>query len=166
MLSTADVEGLVLVPIEQGDEAAPSGHLRRGRLLAKLSKATHQAIRTSRPRASLARCPGAPSSGPLWSPRLIAPVSAPTHPPLPSDAAPASAGQTAAHLRVSGVARSSTEYDEIVVTLEIEKGFHINANPASFDFLIQRRLPWPECVRSMCAIRCPHRCTRPSRPTH
>ena len=39
-------------------------------------------------------------------------------------------------MRATGVARRAGDSDEIVVTLKIERGYHINANPASFDFLI------------------------------
>jgi hypothetical protein len=39
-------------------------------------------------------------------------------------------------VRASATSRSSGSHREIVITLEIEQGYHINANPASFDFLI------------------------------
>ena len=46
------------------------------------------------------------------------------------------ATRPAAHVRVSGTIRARATYDEIVVKLDIEQGFHVNANPASFDFLV------------------------------
>jgi hypothetical protein len=51
-----------------------------------------------------------------------------SQPPLPE--------QTSGHVRATGTAHHAVDADEIVVTLEIQKGYHINANPASFDFLI------------------------------
>ncbi len=43
---------------------------------------------------------------------------------------------SADHVRVAGSAMSVPEGDAIVVTITIDDKFHINANPASFDFLI------------------------------
>lgn len=48
---------------------------------------------------------------------------------------------TADHVHVLTVhGQNTTEGDEIIVTLDIDRGFHINANPASFDYLIPTRL--------------------------
>ena len=46
------------------------------------------------------------------------------------------ASETARHVRASATSRSLGSYREIVITLDIELGYHVNANPASFDFLI------------------------------
>ena len=43
---------------------------------------------------------------------------------------------TATHVHIVGVARISGDEDQLAVTLAIDSGFHINANPASSDFLI------------------------------
>ena len=43
---------------------------------------------------------------------------------------------TATHVHIVGVARISGEEDELAVTLRVDPGFHINANPPSSDFLI------------------------------
>ncbi len=43
---------------------------------------------------------------------------------------------TADHVQVFAEAREGREGDEIVVTLKIDAGYHANANPASFDYLI------------------------------
>jgi len=39
--------------------------------------------------------------------------------------------------------RSTTDADEIAVTLLIDPGYHINANPASYDYLIPTTLHMP-----------------------
>jgi len=39
-------------------------------------------------------------------------------------------------VRVSAAMKTGTDRDEVVVTLQIEDGFHVNANPASYDYLI------------------------------
>jgi hypothetical protein len=46
------------------------------------------------------------------------------------------APETSDHVRASAVARAGEKDDEIVVTLQIDDGYHVNANPASFDYLI------------------------------
>ena len=43
---------------------------------------------------------------------------------------------TAVHVRATAHLREVAGRDEIVVTLEIEDGYHVNANPASLDYLI------------------------------
>jgi hypothetical protein len=55
------------------------------------------------------------------------------------------ANETAAHVRASGIARFSASYDEIAITLKIEAGYHVNANPASYDYLIPTAVRLPEC---------------------
>jgi hypothetical protein len=49
-------------------------------------------------------------------------------------------GDTAAHVRIVSVQRDDREPDRVVVTVEIDRGFHINANPASDDYLIPTTL--------------------------
>ena len=44
--------------------------------------------------------------------------------------------ETADHVRASAALKSGPNDEAIVVTLEIDDGYHINANPASFDYLI------------------------------
>ena len=47
---------------------------------------------------------------------------------------------TATHVHVVGVTRLSGDEDQLGVRLAIDSGFHINANPASSDFLIPTTL--------------------------
>ncbi len=47
---------------------------------------------------------------------------------------------TATHVRVTGAAPLSGEEDQLAVTLKIDAGFHINANPASLEYLIPTTL--------------------------
>ena len=46
------------------------------------------------------------------------------------------APETSDHVHASAVVRAGENDDEIVVTLQIDDGYHVNANPASFDYLI------------------------------
>lgn len=43
---------------------------------------------------------------------------------------------TADHVHVIGVSRCDTEEDTLLIKLRIDAGYHINANPASFDYLV------------------------------
>ena len=65
---------------------------------------------------------------------------APTAPTSPSDQS-TSAGLTATSSKVSVIARwhgkeNNDVSSQVIVTLNIAKGWHVNANPASLDFLI------------------------------
>jgi uncharacterized protein YyaL (SSP411 family) len=46
------------------------------------------------------------------------------------------APETSDHVRAFAVVRAGEKDDEILVTLQIDDGYHVNANPASFDYLI------------------------------
>ncbi|MGH7032547.1 MAG: protein-disulfide reductase DsbD domain-containing protein [Stellaceae bacterium] len=50
------------------------------------------------------------------------------------------AGDTADHMRIKTVNRDSKNENRVIVTVEIDRGFHINANPASLDYLIPTTL--------------------------
>jgi uncharacterized protein YyaL (SSP411 family) len=43
---------------------------------------------------------------------------------------------SAAHVKATAQGASHTDHDEILVTLTIDSGYHLNANPASIDYLI------------------------------
>jgi hypothetical protein len=64
--------------------------------------------------------------------------------PRSTPAAPAQNGYhfagSADHVRIDGVIRVTGDEDQIVVTLTVEAGYHINANPASHDNLIPTTL--------------------------
>jgi hypothetical protein len=53
-----------------------------------------------------------------------------------AEAKPGAALDSAAHVKASAVGASLADHDEIVVTLTIEPTYHVNANPASADYLI------------------------------
>ena len=55
----------------------------------------------------------------------------------PSVAAkPEAAPDSAAHVKATAQGTSLCDHDEILVTLTIDPGYHLNANPASIDYLI------------------------------
>jgi hypothetical protein len=49
-------------------------------------------------------------------------------------------GDTADHVRVTSVASDSGDKDKVIVTVQVDAGFHINANPASLGYLIPTTL--------------------------
>ena len=50
---------------------------------------------------------------------------------------------SAKHVKASASGSRSSEFDEVVVRLAIEPGYHINANPASLDFLVPTTVQIP-----------------------
>jgi len=142
--SAPDAQALILEPIEQGDESYPSGISASVDLLGRLANALRQR-EYAEAAARIAQRVGA---RPQQWPTLVAAVNASSAASLPTTRATTkpqilSASETAAHVRATASLRSSEQRDEIVVILEIERGFHVNANPASFDFLIPTALAIP-----------------------
>jgi uncharacterized protein len=70
--------------------------------------------------------------------------------------------ETADHVRASAAVKSGPDDDAIIVTLKVDDGYHINANPASFDYLIPTsvafdslkpsRIDYPKSVRFKAAF--------------
>ena len=142
--STAESESLILTPIEEGDGAYPAGISAAVDALSRLAIATGNK-RFARAAAGIARRAAAQPE--RW-PTLVAavnaaPLSLTVAKPRKLDQATPPANDTAAHLRVSANVRSTSERDEIIVTLQIAPGYHVNANPASFDYLIPTTLRLP-----------------------
>jgi uncharacterized protein YyaL (SSP411 family) len=51
---------------------------------------------------------------------------------------------TADHVRITDVQNISGEHDELLITLNVDKGYHVNANPASLAYLIPTRLTFDD----------------------
>jgi hypothetical protein len=64
---------------------------------------------------------------------------------------------TADRVRVTATTLATDDHDEIATTLKVDPGWHVNANPASFDYLIPTtvsfeglsatRVVYPQTVR-------------------
>ena len=54
----------------------------------------------------------------------------------PAEAKPEMALDSAAHVKAAAHGASHADHDEIVVTLTIDPSYHVNANPASADYLM------------------------------
>jgi uncharacterized protein len=141
LLAASDTDALIVVPLEEGDGAYPSGTSAAVDLLARLGRATKSEQYTD----AAARIARQANAHPEQWPTLVAAslnihgLTAATRTASPgavSEPTDQPSGETARHVRVSATASLSGTYREIVITLDIEQGYHINANPASFDFLI------------------------------
>src|SRR5260370_37849152 len=84
----------------------------------------------------------------VWATTVVAlnryPVLEPAQAQLRT-ARPSASGQpsvlnTADHVRARDEAHGALDHDDITVTLVVDKDYHVNANPASFDYLIPTRL--------------------------
>jgi hypothetical protein len=143
LLAASDSDALIVVPLEEGDGPYPSGTSAAVDLLARLGRATGTEQYANAAARIARQANGHPEQ---WPTLVAASLSLDAHSPTTAAraAAPDAAadpidqptGETARHVRVSATASSSGAYREIVITLDIERGYHINANPASFDFLI------------------------------
>jgi len=142
--TTTSADGLILMPLEQGDGAYPAGISAAVDALIRLSEATH----SKRYQLAAARIARSAAAQPERWPVIVAALnraSGAAGGSRPEGLAPttASANDTAGHVRVSATVRSSFDGDEIAVTLRIDEGYHINANPASFDYLTATTLRLP-----------------------
>jgi uncharacterized protein YyaL (SSP411 family) len=139
LTTTINSEALIIAPPEDGDDAYPSGTSSAVDLLGRLARATRKEKYAVAAARTIANWKEAKGGKPEMWPTMIAAIdrhafTASTHATAqPQHPVP---NQTASHVRATGTARHAVDTDEIVVTLEIEKGYHINANPASFDFLV------------------------------
>jgi hypothetical protein len=73
----------------------------------------------------------APTAGVAANP--LTPAQSSFHIPVTSD-----------HVRVSAVTEATARADRVLVTVTVDKGYHINANPASFDYLIPASVKFPD----------------------
>ncbi len=134
-LATTPAErSLVMPPVESGDNPYPAGISAAIALLLRLGaeeegtrfrKAAARVIASVRTRVEAQ--PGS------WPTLVAAVASAPIGGSL---AAAPTVPDTAAQVEVSGRVRAGPEHDEIVVAVRIASGYHVNANPASHDYLI------------------------------
>jgi uncharacterized protein YyaL (SSP411 family) len=143
--TTMSTQNLIFAPLEEGDGAYPAGISAAVDALTRLSVTTRD-TRYQRVAQTIAR---QLSAQPERWPVAVAAInrSAPIARSASKTASLAnsapSANETAAHVRASGIARFSAEHDEIAITLKIEAGYHVNANPASYDYLIPTAVRLP-----------------------
>jgi uncharacterized protein YyaL (SSP411 family) len=143
LATTVAAKDLLLPPPEYGDSTEPSGTSAAIELLSRLYATTGEpefGFAASRAIAHLGvelrqspeRWPiavVAASRYPVAS-RADASAKAPSSNTNPDFAS------SADHVHAKAAIRAAGETDEIIVTVLVDKGYHVNANPASFDYLI------------------------------
>jgi hypothetical protein len=125
---------LPMSPPEDGDNVYPSGSAAAVDLLLGLKQSTGDARYGDAAQAVVARLGHRLEEAPeSWPSMLLAldehDVAASTRP------APG-ALSTRSVVSVSAVAKAGADRDEIEVTLQIDDGYHVNANPATYEYLI------------------------------
>jgi len=149
LATTIAAADLVILPQDDGDNTMPSGTSATVELLARLQAATGKpdyaevVYRIVSGLASTVR-----DHPQVWASTVVAlnryPVpesaEAQQRTARPSASGQPSGPNTADHVRVRGAAHGALDHDDITVTLVVDKDYHVNANPASFDYLIPTRL--------------------------
>lgn len=139
-LSTSPNENeLLIVPQDHGDDVYGSGTSAAIDLLLRVGTATGTPRYTSLADRVLRYIGSGVQKNPDSWGTLVAAVNhhqvVAASPAGPAGPTPAMPG-TADRVRVTAATRATGGHDEIVTTLTIDPGWHVNANPASFDYLI------------------------------
>lgn len=155
--STTPDEKDLLIPIaDEGDLESPSGTSMAIGLLLRLHAASGEVRYLDAATSAVRRLSGQFQDHPEAWASAIADLNRYPFPSTPERVAVAmtatgknapkdlSIPVSADHVRVAGSAMSVPQGDAIVVTITIDDKFHINANPASFDFLIPTSLEFKD----------------------
>jgi hypothetical protein len=164
LATTAGDNGLPIPPRDSGDNVYPSGTSVAVDLLQRLAKVSGKAVYATAAERALRRLSGRVQQDPEAWPVLVVAVNvhsarqatnsggrvaasgSAANAPAPSlDASKKLASlSTASHVRVTAEIRDAGDQDHIVLTLHVDKGYHINANPASLDYLIPTSVVFEE----------------------
>jgi uncharacterized protein YyaL (SSP411 family) len=147
LTSSWDTTDLLIVPPEQGDSVKPSGQSAAIALLLDLSTSTRQkAYAIAAYRALLPLYPNVNAYPSGWG-TLLAALSEPRLFAALEEAAKssrvASTGylpDSADYVHARGYWRASQEGSDLIVTIKVDTGYHINANPASEPLLVPTQL--------------------------
>jgi uncharacterized protein YyaL (SSP411 family) len=149
LATTIAAADLVILPQDDGDNTMPSGTSATVELLARLEAATGKPDYADVVQRIVSGLASTVRDHPqVWASTVVAlnrysvPESAEAQ---QRTARPSASGQpsvpnTADHVRARGEAHGALDHDDITVTLVVDKDYHVNANPASFDYLIPTRL--------------------------
>ncbi len=148
-LSTDVDENDLLIPItDDGDLETPSGTSMAIDLLLRLHDAGGDGQYLAAAMRAIKRLSGQFQDRPKSWAAAVAALNRHALPPASASAATAASAPasdaanavhlpiTADHVQVAAAVTSVPDADEIQVTIRVEDKFHINANPASYDFLI------------------------------
>jgi uncharacterized protein YyaL (SSP411 family) len=148
LITSVAANDLPIPPLDDGDSAAPGGTSAAIELLARMHKVTGKrtyadaALRIVTPLGGmLQQNPGQWPTAIAALNRYPLPLNAPhAKRSSPSPMAGSSLPGTAEHVHAYGEVRTTGNHDEIRVTVVIDEGYHVNANPATFDYLIPTSL--------------------------
>jgi uncharacterized protein YyaL (SSP411 family) len=136
VITTSD-DRLFLPALDDGDRYAPSGTSAAFALLARLGGSEDRLAQAAS--KILERMASMIEAAPDRWPSLVAHAAfAPGAPPPSSDSLDSAARVTAAAFR-----ERRGDHDAVVITLTIDPGYHINANPASLDYLVPTTISMP-----------------------
>ncbi len=133
LATTTAEKDLPMSPPEEGDTLQPSGSSAAIDLLLRLQRSTGAARYKDAAQRIVghfgARLEDAPES---WPGLLLALTAKPGVGTLAAGSVPST--QSVVH--AAATLKSAPDHDEILVTLHIDDGYHVNANPASYAYLI------------------------------
>ncbi|HKQ25192.1 MAG TPA: DUF255 domain-containing protein [Burkholderiales bacterium] len=129
-LATTSAERELPVPPEESDIAYPSGSSAAVDLILQLAQSGGVAAHADATRRIVGRLGHRIAQEPESWPALITAMNRSGFSPSKD------VSGTAAVVRVSAIVKDGGDQDEIVITLHIEPGYHVNANPATYDYLI------------------------------
>jgi uncharacterized protein YyaL (SSP411 family) len=136
--TTTDDANLIIPATDAQDHDTPSGTSAAYALLAKLGRTNPRDAETAN-NIMMWIAPKLEASPDGW-PSFVASAALATQ----AGAAPQSSPlDSAAHVSATVHGTTDGTHDQIIVTLHIEPGYHINANPASLDYLIPTTVRYP-----------------------
>jgi uncharacterized protein YyaL (SSP411 family) len=143
LATTVAAKDLLIPPPEYGDSTEPSGTSAAIELLSRLYAATGNPEFGFAVARALAHLSSELRQSPeRWPNAVVAASRYPIARDSEASAKDASASaklaiaSSADHVHAKAVGRSAGDHDEITVTVLVERDYHVNANPASFDYLI------------------------------
>jgi len=127
---------LLLPPIADGDTPVPSGVSAAVRLLLRLTAITGNPSYATRALAVVRRLRGQLDDQPSTWAAMITAINRYPLPITGKAIARAPRPDTASHLHAAMTTRAVNGHDEIQIILRIDPGYHVNAHPATFDYLV------------------------------
>ena len=134
LATTTSEQDLPMAPPEDGDTIFPSGSSAAVDLLLRLKRSTRATRYIDAARGIVERLGHRLQDTPESWPALLLALHENNF--APSTRSAQSPLTTQAVVRASAVVKTRTDRDKVVVTLQIDDGYHVNANPASYDYLI------------------------------
>lgn len=149
LLTSTSGQDLLIPPVDDGDNAHPSGTSAAVDLLLRLASATKNQNYSKSAAQIVHRLGGRLEAQPFAWGTLISALNTNKFQSLPTGpesaaipkirretAAAFQPPSTATYVKVSAGVSVAADGDQITLTLDIAPGYHINANPASFPYLI------------------------------